>query len=63
MAEPMGGQVKPYGVAISDALKDPQSSLEDLAALRDRAQQILDEHGDLAAALKDLEAEIDRRKQ
>jgi uncharacterized protein DUF1843 len=63
MAEPMGGQVKPYGVAISDALKDPQSSLDDLTKLRDIARQTLEEHGDLAAALKDLETEIENRKQ
>ena len=61
MAIPMGGDVKPYGGAISDALSDPQTSLEDLTALRDRARQTLEEQGDLEGALEKLEAEIGRR--
>jgi uncharacterized protein DUF1843 len=63
MAYPAGGAVPLYGVAVSDALNDPQTSLEDLTALRDSARQTLDEQGDLAGALKDLEAEIEARKQ
>ncbi|MFL6845027.1 MAG: DUF1843 domain-containing protein [Allosphingosinicella sp.] len=61
MAEATGGQVRPYGVAISDALSDPQTSLEDLNALRDRARRELEEQGDLPGALEKLEAEIQRR--
>lgn len=61
MATPTGGQVRPYGVAISDALSDPNSTLEDLNALRDRARQELQEQGDLPGALEKLEAEIQSR--
>ena len=61
MATPTGGQVRPYGVAISDALQDPNSTLDDLTALRDRARSELEQQGDLAGALDKLEAEIARR--
>lgn len=61
MAIPTGGQVRPYGVAISDALQDPNSTLEDLTALRDRARRELEEQGDLPGALEKLEAEIQAR--
>ena len=61
MATPTGGQVRPYGVAISDALQDPNSTLEDLNALRDRARSELEEQGDLPGALAKLEEEIARR--
>jgi hypothetical protein len=61
MPKAAGGLVKPYGVAISDALKDPKSSLEQLNGLRDSARALLKETGDLPAALKKLEAEIARR--
>lgn len=61
MATPTGGQVRPYGVAISDALSDPNSTLEDLNALRDRARRELEEQGDLPGALAKLEAEIEAR--
>ncbi|MGZ8285834.1 MAG: DUF1843 domain-containing protein [Allosphingosinicella sp.] len=61
MATPTGGQVRPYGVAISDALQDPNSTLEDLNALRDRARRELEEQGDLPGALEKLEAEIANR--
>jgi hypothetical protein len=61
MATPTGGQVRPYGVAISDALSDPNSTLEDLNALRDRARRELEEQGDLPGALEKLEAEIASR--
>ena len=55
------GQVKPYGVAISDALQDPNSTLENLTALRDQARRTLEEQGDLPGALEKLEAEIASR--
>jgi uncharacterized coiled-coil DUF342 family protein len=61
MATPTGGQVRPYGVAISDALQDPNSTLEDLTALRDRARSEIEEQGDLPGALEKLEAEIQAR--
>jgi hypothetical protein len=63
MVKPSGAQVKPYGVAISDALKDPKSTLEHMTSLRDTARAMLKEQGDLAGALKKLEAEIAKRKQ
>lgn len=55
------GPVPPYGVAISDALKDPRSSLDELIAHRDHARAVLAAQGDLQAALKRLEVEIKRR--
>ena len=61
MATPTGGQVRPYGVAISDALQDPNSTLVDLIALRDQGRRELEETGDLAGALEKLEAEIANR--
>lgn len=61
MATPTGGQVRPYGVAISDALSDPNSTLEDLIALRDQARRTLEEQGDLPGALEKLEVEISSR--
>ncbi len=61
MATPTGGQVRPYGVAISDALSDPDTTLEELNALRDRARRELEEQGDLPGELEKLEAEIARR--
>jgi Domain of unknown function (DUF1843) len=61
MAEATGGQVRPYGVAISDALADPNSTLEQLSALRDQGRRELEEIGDLPGALEKLEAEIEAR--
>lgn len=61
MAIGTGGQVRPYGVAISDALQDPNSTLESLMALRDQGRRELEETGDLAGALQRLEDEIARR--
>ncbi len=61
MAIPTGGQVRPYGVAIGDALQDPNSTLEDLNSLRDQGRRELEESGDLADALEKLEAEIQSR--
>lgn len=61
MAEAARGAVPPYGVAIADALKDPQTSLDELLAHRDHAREVLESQGDLQAALKRLEAEIHRR--
>ncbi len=61
MAIATGGQVRPYGVAISDALQDPNSTLEQLTELRDQGRRELEETGDLAGALEKLEAEIQSR--
>ena len=61
MATPTGGQVRPYGVAISDALQDPSSTLDNLTALRDQGRRELEETGDLPGALEKLEAEIQVR--
>lgn len=56
-----GGAVPPYGVAISDALADPNTSLEELIAHRDHAREVLAAQGDLRAALQRLDDEIQRR--
>ena len=56
-----GGPVPPYGVAISDALSNPDTSLEELIAHRDHAREVLAAQGDLRAALERLDAEIQRR--
>jgi hypothetical protein len=61
MAEAAGGRVPPYGTAINDALKDPQTSLDELIAHRDHAREVLAAQGDLKSALERLEAEIGRR--
>jgi hypothetical protein len=61
MAKALGGQVRPYGNAINDALADPKTSVDHLHALRDSARQLLAQQGDLKGALGTLEAEIARR--
>lgn len=61
MAEAAGAPVPPYGVAISDALRDPDTSVEELIAHRDHAREVLSAQGDLKAALERLDAEIQRR--
>lgn len=61
MAEAARGPIPPYGVAISDALRDPNTSLDELIAHRDHAREVLSAQGDLRAALERLDAEIQRR--
>lgn len=61
MAEAARGPIPPYGVAIADALRDPNTSLEELIAHRDHGREVLAAQGDLRAALERLEAEIARR--
>lgn len=61
MAKAAGGFIPLYGGVVSDALKDPKTTLADLNALRTRARSQLKEQGDLPGALKKLEAEIGRR--
>jgi hypothetical protein len=56
-----GGNNMLYGVVISDALKDPKTTLAALKGLRDSARAELKAQGDLPGALKRLEAEIGRR--
>jgi Domain of unknown function (DUF1843) len=61
MTEAARGPIPPYGVAIADALKDPQTSLDELIAHRDHAREVIKAQGDLKGALERLEAEIARR--
>lgn len=58
-----GGMIALYGVAIGNALlhSKGQTSVDDLIALRDQTKMIVDAQGDLVAALRELDAEIDRR--
>jgi hypothetical protein len=56
-----GGMMMPYGVAIGNALSKAETSTDELLALRDHARAIVDAQGDLVAALKTLDAEIDNR--
>jgi hypothetical protein len=56
-----GGMMMPYGVAIGNALSKAATSTDELLALRDHARAIVDAQGDLVAALKTLDAEIDNR--
>ena len=56
-----GGMQLLYGVTIGDALAKGQASADELVMLRDQTKAIVDAQGDLVAALKELEAEIDRR--
>jgi hypothetical protein len=50
-----------YAPAISDALRDPQVTLDELITLRDHANAVIAQQGDLEGALKALEAEVGRR--
>lgn len=61
MAQAARGPVPPYGVAISDALGDPDTSLEELVAHRDHGREVLAAQGELRTALERLDAEIQRR--
>jgi hypothetical protein len=57
-----GGVVALYGVAIGNALSARGTSTNDLVALRGQVKMIVDAQGDLVTALKELDAEIGRRK-
>ncbi len=50
-----------YAAAISDAVRGPGASLDELITLRDHARAILSQQGDLAGSLAKLEAEIAKR--
>jgi len=59
-----GAVIAPYGVAIGDALSGlakGRYTVNDAVLLRDQVKAIVDAQGDLSAALKDLDAEIERR--
>ena len=59
----MASNIRPYDAAISDALKDPKSTLAKLKSLRSKGQEILDAHGDLKGALKRLNSAIKAREK
>lgn len=59
----MKSVVPPYGPPINDALKNPDTTLETLVALRTRAASILKSHANLKAAVARLDREIQRRKK
>jgi len=50
-----------YGDVITDALRDPKSSLAALRSLQKRGTQTLASQGDLKGALKKLDREIKAR--
>lgn len=53
--------IAPYGIAIGNALSKSATPMNELIALRDRARDIVNAQGDLAAAVKALDAEIASR--
>ena len=59
----MKSAVPPYGPPINDALKNPDTSLATLVALRTRAAAILKSQGNLKTAVARLDKEIQRRKK
>jgi len=59
-----GGMIALYGVAIGNALHNlthGNATIEDLVSLRDQAKTVVDSQGDLASALRAVEAEIAKR--
>jgi hypothetical protein len=59
----MKSSVQPYGPPINDALKNPDTSLATLVALRTRAAAILKSQDNLKTAVARLDKEIQRRKK
>ena len=59
----MKSSVQPYGPPINDALKNPDTSMATLVALRARAAAILKSQGNLKTAVARLDQEIQRRKK
>ncbi len=53
--------IEPYGVVITDALKDPKTSLSTLKSLQTRGYAKLQGQGDLKGSLKKLDREIKTR--
>lgn len=54
----ISANIAPYGIAIGNALSKSTTPMDELVALRDRAREIVNAQGDLAAAVKALDAEI-----
>ena len=61
MARP--GPVPPYGVVITDALKDPKTSLTTLKSLQKKGYATLKGQGDLKGSLKKLDSAIKARSK
>jgi hypothetical protein len=59
----MASNIRPYDAAISDALKDPKTTLAKLKALRAKGKEVLEAHGDLKGALQRLERAIRAREK
>ena len=57
----MASQQVPYGPVITDALRDPKTTLATLRSLQKRGYQTLKAHGDLKGSLKKLDREIKAR--
>lgn len=49
-----------YGVAIGDALARKNRNVDELIELRNQANVLLGNYGDLASAVKELDAEIEK---
>jgi hypothetical protein len=50
-----------YGDVITDALRDPKSTLSALKSLQKRGYQTMESQGDLKGSLKKLDREIKAR--
>jgi hypothetical protein len=59
----MASKQVPYGDVITDALRDPKSTLTSLRSLQKRGYQTLASQGDLKGALKKLDREIKARSK
>lgn len=55
------GIVVLYGVGIHDALNNKNTTPRELEKLLEHGQSVLKQQGDLRAALRELEAEIESR--
>lgn len=51
-----------YGVVVQDAIDNPKTSQEELEKLLEHSRTVLEQQGDLKAALAKLEEEISRRE-
>ena len=58
MSNPSSRDVRPYGVAIHQAIAG--GDLQQMRHVADAATRYLDEHGNVAAALAALKAEIEK---
>jgi len=57
----MASKQVPYGDVITDALRDPKTTLAALRSLQKNGHQTLQSQGDLKGALKKLDREIKAR--